>query len=145
MEWMLMPLKRYFDFSGRSRRMEYWMFILFQFIVFFVLTLLLLAFIPFAEITAAEQAGVEPPPPGAGFWVLLGIIMLLWLAFIVPTIAVTVRRFHDQGHSGWMYLLNFIPFFGGIIVLVFMFLDGNPGPNQWGEDPKGRDMQQAFQ
>ena len=33
MEWMLMPLRRYADFSGRSRRKEYWMFTLFILLV----------------------------------------------------------------------------------------------------------------
>lgn len=145
MEWMLLPLKRYFDFAGRSRRLEYWLFVVFQFLVFTVLSLALLLFIPFTEIAEAEATGMQPPPPGVGFWVLMSLIGLVWLGMIIPTIAVTVRRFHDQGYSGWMYLLNFIPFFGGLIVLVFMFLDGTPGPNQYGEDPKGRDLQQTFQ
>jgi len=54
----------------------------------------------------------------------------------VPSIAVTVRRLHDQGKSGWFYLISLVPYVGGFIVLVFMCLEGTPGPNEYGENPK---------
>ncbi len=104
MEYMLMPLKRYADFSGRSRRMEYWMFVLFVTLVFI------------------------------GGIAFLGIF---YLAILVPMLAVQVRRFHDQDKSGWMVLLNFIPYVGGLVVFVFMCMEGTRGPNQYGPDPKG--------
>ena len=116
MEWMLMPLKRYADFSGRSRRKEYWMFVLFVVIVYVVLALLGSAL----GATAATA--------------LLGIFAL---GILIPSIAVQVRRFHDQGKSGWFVLLGFIPLVGGLIVLVFMCLEGDQGPNEYGPDPKG--------
>ncbi|MDZ3831226.1 MAG: DUF805 domain-containing protein [Sphingopyxis sp.] len=59
------------------------------------------------------------------------------LATIIPSIAVAVRRLHDQDKSGWFYLLSFIPYVGGIILLVFMCIDGTRGPNRFGPDPKG--------
>ena len=124
MEWMLMPLKRYADFSGRSRRKEYWMFVLFVVIVYVVLALLGWAL--------GETAATA----------LLGIFAL---GILIPSIAVQVRRFHDQGKSGWFVLLGFIPLVGGLIVLVFMCLEGDQGPNEYGPDPKGGADPETFE
>ena len=110
MEWMLLPLKRYADFNGRSRRKEYWMFMLLQAII--------------------------DNGPGALAWVVFAIMVIVMLAMVVPSIAVSVRRFHDQGKSGWFYLISLVPYLGGFIVLVFMCLEGTPGPNEYGESPK---------
>lgn len=129
MEWMIIPLKRYADFSGRSRRMEYWMFTLFQIIVIFVPFFFLM---PFGDLDG------EVPTL---FWLLL----LAYLAiFLIPSIAVTVRRFHDQDKSGWFYLLSFIPYIGGLIVFVFMCLEGTKGPNRFGPDPLGGGAEEIF-
>ena len=116
MEWMLMPLKRYAEFSGRSRRKEYWMFYLLIIIVYVVLAIL-------GSLVGESVGGI-----------LIGIFAL---GIIIPAIAVQVRRFHDQDKSGWFVLLGLIPLVGGIIVLVFMCLEGTRGPNQYGPDPKG--------
>ncbi len=62
----------------------------------------------------------------------------LWifaLALIIPSLAVTVRRLHDTNRSGWWYLITFVPL-GGIVLLVFMCLDSEPGSNKWGPNPK---------
>lgn len=131
MEWMLMPLKRYADFSGRSRRKEYWMFALLQFIVIFAIAIIggvLGAFSPDASGGMSFGGGL-----------MFGLFGLYALAIIVPSIAVQVRRFHDQDKSGWFVLLGFIPYIGGLIVLVFMCLDGTRGKNRFGDDPKMSD------
>lgn len=121
MEWMLMPLHRYADFNGRSRRKEYWMFFLFVIAVYVGLAL----------IGSVLSGGAE------GFGTIGGILITIFgLGIIVPSIAVQVRRFHDQDKSGWFVLLGFIPFIGGLIVFVFMLLEGTDGPNQYGPDPK---------
>lgn len=125
MDWMLMPLKRYADFQGRSRRKEYWMFTLLNFIVGTVLYALVFMGIDF-----------ETGQLGAFGMVAMGLLALYALAILVPAIAVQVRRFHDQDKSGWFVLLAFIPFVGGLILLVFMCLEGTRGPNRFGEDPK---------
>ncbi|MEM8919196.1 MAG: DUF805 domain-containing protein [Pseudomonadota bacterium] len=129
MEWMILPLKRYADFSGRSRRKEYWMFTL----------LLILLIVPFVAIMLASA-----DPAGDGEISTLGTVALLifglfYLAIIIPSIAVQVRRFHDQDKSGWFVLMNFIPYVGGLIVLVFMCLEGTKGENRFGPDPKMND------
>jgi uncharacterized membrane protein YhaH (DUF805 family) len=74
-------------------------------------------------------------PSALFFWgfALLGIF---GLATIIPSIAVQVRRFHDQDKSGWFVLLNLVPYIGALIVLVFMFIEGTKGPNRFGPDPK---------
>ena len=64
-----------------------------------------------------------------------GLMSLFILAGIIPSIAVTVRRLHDQNLSGWMYLLGFIPYVGGIVLIVFMCLEGTKGENRFGPDP----------
>jgi len=127
MEWMLLPIKRYADFSGRSRRKEYWMFVLFT-------VLLSIAIGVLAGIGAA--VGASEDGPGPGFWLAIVLAVLVSLALLVPSIAVQVRRFHDQGRSGWFWLFNLIPYVGGLVVLVFMCLEGEQGDNAYGPDPK---------
>lgn len=128
MEWMLLPLKRYADFQGRSRRKEYWMFVLGMFIAAIVLSII--------EGTLGINgmiAGAYGP-----------LTAIFFLAIIVPSIAVQVRRFHDQDKSGWFVLIGLIPLLGGLIVLVFMCLEGTRGPNRFGPDPKDPASVEAF-
>ena len=166
MSWMFMPLRRYADFNGRSRRKEYWMWTLFNMIVVGILTAVLLGMVFSATARVADRGGVDSyeysdydssdtgfsyesgsssnvDPTmfveefGAGGWVLIGLLTLWWLFTIIPNLAVAIRRLHDQDKSGWMILLAFIPFVGGLILLVFMLLEGTRGPNRFGPDPKG--------
>ena len=148
MEWMLMPLRRYAEFSGRSRRMEYWMFALLNVIVMTVIVTLLFA----GGISlSALEGGAAPEAPGVLFWVG-GLLMVLWvLAIIVPSVAVVVRRFHDRDMSGWWYLgfivLSMIPvvgFIATIAMLVIFCLPGTPGPNRFGPDPKDPASAEVF-
>ena len=129
MEWMLLPLKRYAQFDGRSRRMEYWMFQLG----------IVLAYIALLIVSAVFGAISE----SLGGIVMFAGLAVIGLGCIVPTIAVGVRRLHDQDKSGWLMLLAFVPI-ASLVLLVFMFLDGTPGPNQYGEDPKGRTGADTF-
>lgn len=122
MDWMMMPLQRYADFSGRSRRKEYWMFVLGVLIAFIVLGLVE------GLLGMSGMVGGAYGP----------LTLILVLAIIIPGIAVQVRRFHDQDKSGWFVLLGLIPLVGGIVVLVFMCLDGTKGDNRFGPDPKGQ-------
>jgi uncharacterized membrane protein YhaH (DUF805 family) len=134
MKWMVLPFRRYFDFAGRSRRKEYWLFLLFVYGTFFGMAILGSAF-------SAPPSGGTPPADSAGspFEAAAGaLIGLLFLASIIPSFAVQVRRFHDQDKSGWFILLGLIPLVGGILTLVFMCTDGTAGPNRFGPDPKGR-------
>lgn len=114
-EWYVKVLKQYTDFSGRARRREYWMFILANFIVCFVLGIIS-ALIP--KVGAVIQG-------------------LYSVAVLIPTLAVGVRRLHDTGKSGWYLLVSLIPLVGGIWLLVLLCQDSQAGANQWGENPKG--------
>lgn len=68
---------------------------------------------------------------------LIYIPVVLWiLACFLPSIAVTVRRLHDSNKSGWMYLLTLIPYIGFIFFIVFGFLPGTRGENDYGFDPR---------
>lgn len=138
LEWMLMPYRRYADFSGRSRRKEYWMFALFSVIVSIVLLGLM-----FAGIDGIDSATGEPKL-GALAYLGIGLLVIWGLGSVVPSIAVQVRRFHDQDKSGWFMLLGFIPYIGGLIVLVFMCIEGTRGTNRFGHDPKDPSSADVF-
>jgi uncharacterized membrane protein YhaH (DUF805 family) len=113
MDYYKLAFQRFSDFTGRSRRSEYWYFVLFNMLVaigLFVVDSLI--------------------------WGYPILYFLYAIAVIVPSIAVAVRRMHDIGKSGWWLLITFVPFVGGIILLVFLATDSQPGPNQWGNNPK---------
>ena len=140
MDWMLMPLRRYADFSGRSRRKEYWLYQLFLILVTFALGILM--------VVAGGFTGVLDPaggnPVSAAVWVLVAVFGLLVLAVIIPSLAVIVRRLHDQDKSGWFILIQFVPYVGGIVMLVFMCIEGTRGENRYGPDPKGENIADVF-
>ena len=113
MNWYLEVLKKYAVFTGRARRKEYWMFVLFYLIIAFVL----------AIIDAVIGTGA----------LLYGLYAL---ALLIPNIAVAVRRLHDTGRSGWFLLIGLIPLIGAIVLIVFFVQDSQPGDNQYGPNPK---------
>jgi uncharacterized membrane protein YhaH (DUF805 family) len=135
--WMLMPYRRYAEFSGRSRRREYWSFFLFYLLVMIALNLL------FGRHEAVYQPGLAFASTGlyGGVGVVAG---LFGLVNLIPSIAVAVRRLHDPDRTGWLLLLAFIPFLGGFALLVLMLLDGTHGPNSYGPDPKQAHDADAF-
>jgi len=118
------PLDRwppqYATFSGRSSRAAYWWFSLFNALV--VVTALI--------IDAALHA--------AG-----GLYALTLLAIVLPNLAVTVRRLHDTGHSGWWLLVGIVPLVGPIVLFVIT-LRGSEGPNRWGHGPDGQGLRPVF-
>lgn len=119
MNWYIQCLKKYADFSGRARRMEYWMFVLVSVIIVFVIA------------TLEKMFGYIPGKDETNIF-----IDLYFLAVLVPSIAVSVRRLHDIGKSGWWYFICFIPFLGWIWYLVLMCLDGTAGTNKYGAEPE---------
>jgi uncharacterized membrane protein YhaH (DUF805 family) len=164
MKRMFLPFRRYAEFKGRSQRLEYWMFTLFNAIVFGLLNLLVTA--------------VGPTP-----------LLVYSAAVLIPGTAVTVRRFHDVGLSGWWLMAALIPGVAGllgtvsgifavlidsgasgavtidkvagpvgdqlkwtavgllvtnIIVLVVLLLPGTVGANRFGADPRGSGLGDKF-
>ena len=119
MNWYLGVLKKYADFNGRARRKEYWFFVLFNLIISCVLSVV--------------DVFVGTYSAAAGIGLLAGLYAL---AVLIPGIAVTVRRLHDTGRSGWWILIVLVPLVGWIVLLVFMLLDSHPGTNAYGPNPK---------
>jgi uncharacterized membrane protein YhaH (DUF805 family) len=165
MNYMLMPLRRYADFSGRSRRLEFWLWTLLNWIIQGVLWALILGsfFTTLASIAERARNGefdsyaatadgsttvtlngetYNVPPEVAmeafsGIFGLPFVIACLWgLITFIPNLAVAVRRLHDTDRSGWSLLFGLIPLIGAIILLVFFLSPGTPGPNRYGPDPK---------
>ena len=115
MDWYLTVLKKDAVFSGRARRKEYWMFFLFNLI--------------FSLVLGAIDG-------------LLGTVFIgtiYGLAVLIPGIAVSVRRLHDIGRTGWWVLISFIPLIGLIVLIIFAATEGDKGTNEYGSDPKEAD------
>ena len=124
MEWAILPLKRYAEFTGRSRRKEYWMFTLLAIGIYIVASIL---------DRIAGMNGMIAGRYGP-------ITALVALSLLVPSLAVSIRRLHDSDRSGWWLLLGLVPMVGEIIVLVFMVLKGTRGDNRFGADPKAGEV-----
>lgn len=139
MDYMFLPYKRYFEFSGRSRRKEYWLFVLFYAVVLIPLAVLdnvlgltigggqVVSYAEFGDGYAS--AGVSAP---------MGILSMIWAVLnLIPALAAGIRRMHDQDKSGWFIL---IPFYN----LVLLCIEGTRGPNRFGPDPKAGGDGQVF-
>ena len=105
-------LQKYAVFDGRAKRSEYWLFTLVQLIIFAVL---------YALFFAVGQ-------------LFLVVYLLYALATLLPSLAVTVRRLHDTGRSGWWILIGLVPFFGLIGLIIFMVLESTDD-NEHGPRP----------
>lgn len=115
--------QKYADFSGRARRSEYWWFYLAVLIAYAVFEILAIS---------------------TGLKVLFLLLAIVALALFIPTLAVSVRRLHDTGRSGWWVLIPILPIIGTIILIVFLATDSTPGDNQYGPSPKGQGFAQPI-
>lgn len=123
MNWYLKVLKQYTDFSGRARRKEYWMFVLFN-IIFLIAAMIIDTVLGFSFQVQGQSLGY-------------GYIYVLYSLFVlIPNLAVSVRRLHDVGKSGWFLLIALIPLIGSIWLLILYCTDGESGSNKWGPNPK---------
>ena len=120
MDWYLSVWKKYAVFSGRAQRAEYWYFVLFN-------CLAIIGLVIVDSITGSFD-------DDAGIGLLSG---LYYLGVLLPSLAVTVRRLHDTGRSGWWMLIALLPLLGGLILLFFTVQDSQPGGIQYGLNPKG--------
>ena len=116
--------------DGRARRKEFWMFTLWQTLVIF-----LPMFVGGVFLGASDSEGAAGLAVIGGLFIFVGVIFAL--ALICPAINLQVRRLHDSGLSGWFWFINFIPYVGGLIMLVFMCRNSQRGDNQYGPNPKG--------
>lgn len=166
MKWFIKCFKQYADFSGRARRKEFWWFNLINFIIMMIL----IAGWIWPVFSAGIEAGIEgadaPDIEALTLMLLkspfLYIYIIYYLAILIPNIAVSVRRLHDIGKSGFWYFLpvggSVLTMFANlasqsnmvlyivlalialaisIVFLVWMFMDSKYGPNQYGLNPKG--------
>jgi uncharacterized membrane protein YhaH (DUF805 family) len=116
MKWYFKAFFQYFDFSGRARRKEFWVFTLFNIFFVWLLSIIDVKFNTEYFTTAAY---------------VYSILVL------IPTIAVFLRRLHDSGKTGWNLLLILIPILGWIWLLILLIMVGEPKTNRWGRYPKG--------
>lgn len=111
--WKLVVLERFAKFDGRAGRSEFWWYVLANIIVYAVLLIL-------GQVSS----------------IFLVLYALFALAMLIPTIAAGIRRLHDTDKSGWLMLITFVPLVGGILLIVFMAMEGTPGPNRYGSGPE---------
>ncbi|MEO6819660.1 MAG: DUF805 domain-containing protein [Ginsengibacter sp.] len=128
MKYYVKVLKEYVNFKGRARRSEYWYFFLFNLI--FAIIAVGIDNLLGTTLKVDSAYGVVDLHYGY-------VYILYLLAIIIPGLAVSVRRLHDVGKSGWFYFIAFIPFIGGIWLLILFFTDSVVGENKWGPNPKG--------
>lgn len=116
MSWYIGALKKYADFNGRAGKAEFWMFTLISTIISVILYLI--------------DGGIMPGSKDIHL-----LYTVYSLAVLVPSLAVSVRRLHDTGRSGWWILINVIPILGQLVYLVFLLQDSQ-GANQYGSSPR---------
>ncbi|WP_202922165.1 DUF805 domain-containing protein [Veillonella sp. R32] len=108
--------KKYMTFQGRASRGEYWKFVLVQFIIMLIVGIIAWMF-TFDEVT------------------LDIITTLVGLPFLLPSLAVQVRRLHDLGRSAWWLLLHLVPYAGSFVLFIFSIMKGKPEANEYGPVP----------
>jgi len=127
MDYYLKVLKNYAVFEGRARRKEYWLFLLFNILILIVLSIL------------DQILGTFDSETKKGF-----ISSVYSLAVIIPSIAVSIRRLHDTDKTGWWLLLNLIPLFGSLVLLIFFISDSQRETNRFGVNPKLEDFSEPY-
>ena len=132
MDWYLKVLQQYADFSGRARRKEYWMFLLFHLIFAGLLGFLIF-------YTADEYTYDDDLYKSNSYSIFNWLFLIYILGTLIPSIAVTVRRLHDIGKSGFWYFITLIPYIGGFWLFILTCMEGENKTNEWGKSPKGID------
>ena len=101
--------KKFFDFSGRASKSEYWWFQLYNTILY------ILTFVFQNDLAL--------------------LFSILVIANLIPVFAAGVRRVHDSNKSGWWILISFVPIIG-LYIIVLLITDGSKGKNRFGSKPK---------
>ncbi|MDP2685678.1 MAG: DUF805 domain-containing protein [Aequorivita sp.] len=126
MNWYFKAFKNYFNFKGRARRKEFWMFILFQIILVILISFIIFFFKYIYPLD--EKYNLSP---------LIGLFLLI---STFPIFSVAVRRFHDTGRSGlWLIALFFIPI-ANIFALIYLLEKGSIIANKYGENSKNNSL-----
>ena len=136
MNYMFLPYKRIFDFSGRSRPLEYWLYILLYTVQIAAAMIIDIQFGLGGDFTSYSEFG--DGGASVGFNMNFGIAtMVVLVVNLIPSISVSVRRAHDSDKSGWWILVPIYNF-------LLMCFSGTPGPNRFGPDPKDEGKSQIF-
>ena len=114
--------EKYATFRGRASRSEYWWFTLAVMLVSIALSMM--------EVAFMSGETFDSIPEGNG-----PLTMLFSLAVLLPELAVSVRRLHDTGHSGWWLLLAFVPLIGSLVLLWWSVSPSEQGENRFGPQP----------
>ena len=128
-EAIKLAFKNYVKCSGRSRRSEFWYFHLFVYCIIFGLYFIMI-------ILETSQSSYEERSVNSSAVVVYCMLLLFIIIVFIPHISVSVRRLHDTGKSGFFYLVNFIPFVGGLILLYLCSVDSEQNTNEYGPSPK---------
>jgi uncharacterized membrane protein YhaH (DUF805 family) len=120
----------YANCEGRARRSEFWYFQLTYYIIFFACYMMMLSsMVSSARYSSSVDSMLSRVLP------MMGFLFIYILITFIPQISLTVRRLHDIGRSGWLYLLNLIPF-ANLYLLYLCCIDSEPNQNQYGPSPK---------
>lgn len=110
MHWFLDPIQyHYRDFEGRAGRREFWMFALY-------FSLITLAGVGLVALTKLVMAA---------------LILVFWLSIVLPVMALTIRRLHDAGYTGWLLMLIFVPYVGVVALLILCLLPSEGRRNRY--------------
>jgi uncharacterized membrane protein YhaH (DUF805 family) len=133
MRYFFAALRKYANFRSRATREEFWWFSFWG--SFFAIVPTLPLFV-MAGVTLAAGGDGALPRTQLFLFLVIAYVAIYLLVTIVPATAVLVRRLHDTGRSGWWYFFGFVPSIGAPLIFVFCCLDGQPGENRYGPNPK---------
>lgn len=153
--------KNFSDLRGRTRRSEFWTFCCIHSLVFVAAVLGVMGYIymEYGSFNMVWEKYIDDPI----IKVMLGCIAFYTLITTVPLISLMIRRFHDSGFTGWLYVIRFVPLvclivnqsvsvkgfntsiwpyylsilIGDLLLMYFWVKDSQPGDNYWGGNPKG--------
>jgi uncharacterized membrane protein YhaH (DUF805 family) len=133
--------KHYADFKGRAKRKEFWYFTLFSYLIIFMLCIIggIIGQYIGNNIYSNydwEYDWIQESIQESIIYGILCAYIPYMIAVLLPSLAVSMRRLHDVGKSGWWILINLIPFAGNMFFIVLMCLDSQDGINKWGLNPK---------
>lgn len=129
--------KNYTVWAGRATRAEFWWWYLFYYIVLLPFSIIYNVVIQ-TQLNALGD--VASAPDFASYWnavmaiaygPAIWIVIIPSLALFLPTLAMVIRRLHDQNKSGGFWWMILIPFAGPIILFVFMLLPSNPAGSRF--------------
>lgn len=134
MDWLVLPYTKYAQFSGRSGRKEYWIFVCSALTTLTVL-MLIESFLGNSRLAYADWAQQMLLQPLAVVNSAGALTKLFLLVTIIPFLSVGVRRLHDVNRSGWLLLVILVPILGQIVLLYFFLQKGTAGSNRFGDEP----------